>query len=226
MPNFSDILEKRDLSLPVIYGISDRRAFPELASSEYLKLLFRTRAQVVQWREKDLEPEENRPFIQLGARLAADAGKIFLVNSLATLALEEGAGGVHLTSEQPVEAVHRIREQSEKKDFLIGKSAHSFAEAEAAESAGADYVLLGPVFPPLSKESNRAPLGRTTLLEVVQALSIPVIALGGLDESNIPGILNTGVAGVAGITWVHDELKRLIPASRDLSTQRHEDRKE
>lgn len=212
MPNFSDILEKRDLSPPFFYGISDRRAFSGLKPADYLQLLFQTRAQILQWREKDLEPEENRSFIGQGVRLAGQTGRVFLVNSLADLALEEGACGVHLNSTQSIRDACRLREHFRRPDFVIGQSVHSFAEAEAAERSGADYVLLSPIFAPLSKDSTRPPLGRTTLLETVQALSIPVIALGGIDESNMSSVLRTGAAGVAGITWLQKEVQALLAA--------------
>ena len=75
MPIFKDILGKRNLQSPILYGISNRRAFPNLEPLSYMELLFQTRADIVQWREKDLPAEQNRIFIQRGVRLASETGK-------------------------------------------------------------------------------------------------------------------------------------------------------
>ncbi len=210
MPTFNDILGKHNLQSPILYGISNRRAFPNLEPLSYLELLFQTRADIVQWREKDLSAEQNRSFVQRGVRLASETGKLFLVNSLFEVALEEEADGAHLTSSQEVGEARRVRDRFGASQSLLGKSVHTLSEAERAEAEGVDYLLLGPIFDPLSKRSDRLPLGRSTLEEAVQTLSIPVIAIGGIDESNFEEVFKTGAGGAAGITWVQREVERLL----------------
>jgi len=207
---FNDILRKHNLQSPILYGISNRLSFPNLAPLNYLELLFQTSADIVQWREKDLPAEKNRVFIQHGVRLARETGKLFFVNSLFELALEEEADGAHLTSSQAVGKARRARDRFQARQSLLGKSVHTLSEAERAEAEGVDYLLLGPIFGPLSKESDRLPLGRSTLQEAVQTLSIPVIAIGGIDESNFEEVFKTGASGAAGITWVHREVSALL----------------
>ncbi len=214
MPTFNDILGKHNLQSPILYGISNRRAFPNLEPLSYLELLFQTRADIVQWREKDLPAEQNRSFVQHGVRLASETGKVFLVNSLLEVALEEEADGAHLTSSQDVGEARRVRDRFGARQFLLGKSVHTLLEAERAQAEGVDYLLLGPIFDPLSKPSNRLPLGCPTLQEAVQTLFIPVIAIGGIDESNSEEVFETGAGGAAGITWVQREVRRFLEKPR------------
>ena len=210
MPTFNDILGKHNLHSPILCGVSDRLAFPNLEPLSYLELLFQTRADILQWREKDLPAEENRIFIRSGVRLAQETGKLFLVNSLLEVALEEEADGTHLTSTQDIGEARRVRDRFGVRKFLLGKSVHTLSEAERAEAEGVDYVMLGPIFDPLSKQSDRSPLGRSTLQEAVQILSIPVIAIGGVDESNFEEVFKTGAVGAAGITWLYQEVSVLL----------------
>jgi len=210
LPTFNDILRKHNLQSPILYGISNRRAFPNLEPLSYLELLFQTRADIVQWREKDLSAGQNRSLVQRGVRLASETGKLFLVNSLFEVALEEEADGAHLTSSQDVGEARRVRDRFGARPSLLGKSVHTLSEAERAEAEGVDYLLLGPIFDPLSKPSDRLPLGCSTLQEAVQTLSIPVIAIGGIDESNFEEVFKTGAGGAAGITWMHREVERLL----------------
>ncbi len=210
MPTFNDILGKHNLQSPILYGISNRRAFPNLEPLSYLELLFQTRADIVQWREKDLPAEQNRSFVQRGVRLASETGKLFLVNSLIEVAFEEEADGAHLTSSQDVGEARRVRDRFGARPSLLGKSVHTLSEAERAEAEGVDYLLLGPIFDPLSKPSDRSPLGCSTLREAVQILSVPVIAIGGIDESNLEEVFKTGAGGAAGSTWVSREVRALL----------------
>jgi thiamine-phosphate diphosphorylase len=204
---FATISGKRSLTAPVWYGISARSFFPELDPSRYLEALFSATADIIQWREKDLPGELLRPLVRLGSELARLTGKIFLVNSATWAALLESADGVHLTSTASVLEAVRARRQSGRTDFLIGKSVHSVEEAIEAAAEGADYLLLGPVFDPLSKARQLAPIGLDALRSAVEQLQVPIFALGGIDKANAPLVLQTGVAGVAGISWVKEEIE-------------------
>lgn len=206
---FVATLKKRKFEPPILYGVSSRQAFPDLRPLHYLELLFQTRAHILQWREKDLSPEQNRPFVRRGAQLAQQTGKLFLVNSQVELALQERAHGVHLTSDQELPQALELRDQSGAREFLIGKSVHSVKEAEQAEREGADYVLLGPIFDPISKGFDRHPLGLSALREAAQMLYIPVLALGGIDQTTFPEVLKTNAIGVAGISWLQEEIKAI-----------------
>lgn len=207
---FATILEKHSLQPPLFYGISDRGAFPNLDPFDYLELLFQTRAHILQWREKDLDIETNRQLIQRGVGLARRIGKFFLVNSFVELALQEAADGTHLTSTQSLGEALDARKRFAANEFILGKSVHSVREAAAAEKEGADYVLLGPIFEPISKEASIQPLGLVTLRETAQMLYIPVFALGGVEERTFPEIAKTSIWGAAGISWLRREVVALL----------------
>lgn len=200
MSIFSDIFRRH--SPPYLYGISDRAAFPGLKPEDYLDRIFGSQADALQWREKDLSPAESRPLVKRGAELARRAGKVFLVNTHLELAIEEGAGGSHLTSTQDLSRAVRFREQYGSRPFLLGKSAHSRDDVLRAAAEGADYVFVSPVLNPLSKASHAPALGFPELERIARSVEVPVFALGGVVESDLDRIANCGAAGLAGITWL------------------------
>ena len=109
--------------------------------------------------------------------------------------------------------------------LFLGKSAHSVREAEAAETEGADYLLLGPIFEPISKETSFQPLGLAALREASQMLYIPVFALGGMDECTLPDVVKTSAAGAAGISWLRREVEGLLKADEQTNKRANEQTK-
>jgi thiamine-phosphate pyrophosphorylase len=210
LPTLDAILRSHRIDQPVWYGISNRRLFPELPVFAYLEALFTTSAQIIQWREKDLPREENVLYVKEGVRLARRTGKLFLVNTDAELALRECADGVHLTASQDAVSVGEVLGGPQVRSLILGQSVHSAVSARTSARLGCDYLLLGPVFDPLSKKAYREPLGLRTLERVARESAIPVFALGGLDESRVSEALSAGAAGVAGIGWVHREVEEIV----------------
>jgi thiamine-phosphate pyrophosphorylase len=84
--------------------------------------------------------------------------------------------------------------------FLIGVSCHTAEEVRIASEEGADYVVFGPVFTPLSKSSHLSPRGLDGLAQAVKTTSIPVFALGGVTRENTPLCEAAGAKGIAGIS--------------------------
>lgn len=173
-------------------------------------MLFQTPAQIIQWREKDLSTEENRVFLAEGVELSSRTGKVFLINSDLELALQEGLSGAHLTSRQNLETAVRMREESGLSQFILGKSVHSVAEAILAERQGADYLLLAPIFDPISKAPYTRALGVEVLRAATDAVLIPIFALGGVTEQNTLQVVQAGASGVAGISWMYPHLSRVL----------------
>jgi thiamine-phosphate pyrophosphorylase len=161
----------------------------------------------VQIREKDLPPQEMLALVRdaVGVGAARDpgiAGKAaILVNDRLDVALAAGASGVHLGRESAParEVVRWCRDGNAPADFRIGVSCHTLNETREAESAGADYVLFGPVYDTPSKRPFGAAQGIERLAEACRSVRIPVIAIGGVNRENAAECIRAGAAGIAAI---------------------------
>lgn len=156
---------------------------------------------LIQIRENDLPARELIRLSKHAIRCAAGTPSRILINNRLDLALALGAAGVHLGNHSlPAPAVRAII----PRNFLVGVSCHSLADARAAESAGADYVLLSPVFETPLKLAFGPPLGLGRLQEVTERVSIPVFALGGITLDRVTPCLKAGAQGVAAIRLFQD----------------------
>jgi thiamine-phosphate pyrophosphorylase len=178
--------------------ITDRHRLPQGWS--LLNVISRNIAAGVDWiqiREKDLATRELYELVCQAVELARPSSTKILVNSRVDVALAAGAAGVHLPSDTPPPRIWRSMSQP---GFLIGVSCHTVDEVRRAESEGADYVVFGPVFAPLSKTSDLSPRGLEGLAQASRAVRIPVLALGGITEDNSATCVAAGAAGIAGIS--------------------------
>jgi thiamine-phosphate pyrophosphorylase len=144
-------------------------------------------ATVVQLRLKGATTEEvvdaGRPFRDLPAT--------FVVNDDVEAAIALGADGVHLGREDAG------AERAVEAGLLLGISASSVEEARAGQAAGAAYIGAGPIWSTPSKPDADPPIGIAGLSAICRAVSIPVVAIGGVDARNAPECLAAGAAGVA-----------------------------
>ncbi len=148
---------------------------------------------LIQVREKDLG---GGALLALASEVVAavegTASRIF-VNGRPDIARLAGAHGVHLPEEGlPPEAV-----KAAFPELLMGVSCHSLAGVLRAAKAGADYVVLGPVFQTPGKEERA--LGLTVLREAVRSSRVPVLAIGGIDASSAASVWAAGAAGICAI---------------------------
>ena len=122
-----------------------------------------------------------------------------IINRRTDLALDSGAHGVHLGS--PPESIQETRHRYQDK-LLLGYSAHSIQDVEAADSFGCDYMLFSPIFAPISKSSPVKPLGVKELETASDRTSKLLFALGGIKEDNVVSCLSSGASGVAMISSI------------------------
>jgi thiamine-phosphate pyrophosphorylase len=122
-----------------------------------------------------------------------------IINDRPDIALACSAAGVHLGQEDlPLSAARRIL----GKDRLIGLSASSLKEAHRAQKDGADYIGLGPVFSTPTKATTLTPLGLRGVREICSRLSIPVLAIGGIDRRNARQVIAAGADGIAVVSAI------------------------
>ena len=146
-------------------------------------------ATVVQLRRKGASTAElveaGRGFLPLDAT--------FVVNDDVEAALRLGADGVHLGRDDDG------AERAVMTGLLLGRSASSVEEARAGEQQGAGYIGAGPVWTTPSKEDADPPIGLGGLAEISHAVSVPLVAIGGVDATNAADCIRAGATGVAVI---------------------------
>ncbi|GJD33677.1 thiamine phosphate synthase [Methylobacterium aerolatum] len=143
------------------------------------------------FRDRDLPPDERRRLGETVADTVRAAEGFLIVGGDPDLAVILGAGGVHLPGGAPVSPV-----RDRLGGVLLGVSAHSLREVEAAALAGADYVTLSPIFPTASKPGYGPALGPEAIA-AARGFGIPVVALGGIGEGTLPACREAGAAGFA-----------------------------
>ena len=182
-----------------LYVVTDRHEAAGRDLEEIVVAAAQGGAGAIQLREKDLSA---RDLYALGARLQAALvpyGVPLLINDRLDVALALDAAGVHLAGHSLPTAIARRVLGAGK---LLGVSTHSVEEARCAADDGADFIVFGPVFATPSKVVYGPPQGLQHLRTVVRAVRIPVIAIGGIDHTNLPQVVQAGAYGVAMIRAV------------------------
>ncbi|MBO5278791.1 MAG: thiamine phosphate synthase [Lachnospiraceae bacterium] len=182
----------------LLYAVTDRAWTGRQTLMEQVEAALKGGATCIQLREKELDEETFlEEAIEMRA-LCARYGVPFIVNDNVEIAVKCRADGVHV-GQKDMEAgtVRAIAGE----DMIIGVSARTVEQAVAAEKAGADYLGVGAVFATTTKKDAR-PVSHQTLKEICEAVSIPVVAIGGVCKSNIQELAGTGVDGVALVSAV------------------------
>lgn len=182
-----------------LYLITDRHQTGGRPLMDVVRQALDGGVKAVQLREKDLPGGElHRLAVDL-RRLTSDYAARLIINDRPDIALAVEADGVHIgASSLPVAAARRLL----GRDKIIGYSAHALDEARCAQADGADFVTFGPVYPTPSKAAYGEPCGINKLADVVSALEIPVIALGGISPANITEALSANIRGIAVISAI------------------------
>jgi thiamine-phosphate pyrophosphorylase len=201
---------------PLLCYVTDLRAIPSSESDGAREALLEKIAAAakagvdwIQIREKHLTAKECSTLVREALQRVANpasSGARVLVNDRLDVALAAQAGGVHLAENSlpPQEAKRLVGERGRDHDFLVGVSCHSLEAAKAAEQAGADYLFFGPVFATPSKAAYGPPQGLDRLAEACRAVSIPVVAIGGVTLDSFADCISAGASGIAAIRLFQD----------------------
>jgi thiamine-phosphate pyrophosphorylase len=187
-------------SRPVLYAITDRTRLRDRSTSALLdrvRAVVRAGVDAIQIREPDLTDRALTDLVRVAVALGADREVPVLVNDRVDIAVAAGAAGVHLRGDSlPADRVRAMVPTG----FVIGRSVHSLAEADAvARAGGCDYLLFGTVYPSVGKRPDHRVAGEAALAEVCRGVSLPVLAIGGVDESRAAAVASAGAAGLAAI---------------------------
>jgi len=206
---------------PLIYLITDGETTAANFTEKKPQILnlveaaVQTKISLIQIREKKLSARLIFELASEVARLTQNTETKLLVNDRADIALAARADGVHLTSRSVSVAVIK---RSFPKNFIVGVSAHTVAEAESAKGQGANFATFSPIFPSPGKGES---LGIEMLRTVCESLKpFPVIALGGINETNFKQILETGASGFAAVRFLNNE-KILSELAANLHTYKN-----
>jgi len=152
-------------------------------------------ATIVQYREKS---KDTQSMVEEAIKVKEECkGKaILLIDDRIDVALAADADGVHLgQKDMAYQAARRLLGEK-----IIGLSTHSLNEAKEAESIGADYIAVGPIFETNTKKDAGPPVGINLIKEVSENLSIPIVAIGGIKLDNAKDIIDAGATTFCAIS--------------------------
>ena len=194
--------DKNDL---LLYAVTDRHWLDGRRLIDVVRESLDGGVTMVQLREKTLEEAKELQ------TLCRERGVPFLVNDNIEIAREMNADGVHVgQSDMEAQDVRAILGP----DKILGVSAQTVEQAVLAEKHGADYLGVGAVFPTGSKD-DADDVSYETLKAICGAVSIPVVAIGGITQENVAKLAGSGICGVAVISAIY-AAKNIQQASADL----------
>lgn len=206
----AEMREKLAKSL-LLYAVTDRHWLGDRTLYDVVRESLEGGVTFLQLREKNLDDEA---FFQEAVRLQAMAreyGIPFVVNDNVDIAVRMDADGVHVgQSDMEAGDVRALIGP----DKILGVSAQTVEQAVLAQQRGADYLGVGAVFPTGSKEDAEE-VSYETLKAICEAVSIPVVAIGGITLENTPVLAGSGICGIAVISAIYGQ-KDIYEAARSL----------
>ncbi|MEW6547253.1 MAG: thiamine phosphate synthase [Bacillota bacterium] len=207
-----------DLSL---YLVTDRQLARGRPLEEVVRAAIAGGVTAIQLREKDVTTRDYVALAQALRAITREAGVIFIVNDRLDVALAADADGVHVgQDDMPAALARRLLGP----DKILGVTAANEAQARQAQADGADYLGCNAVFATPTKTDTGPPLGLDGLRRLVASVSIPVVAIGGINADNASGVMACGVAGIAvvsaimaapDVTAAARELRAIVSAGKE-----------
>ena len=200
-----------------LYAVTDRSWVGQGTLKDQVACALRGGVTCVQLREKELDlPALLAEAQEIGA-LCRSYGVPFLINDSVEAALQCRADGVHVgQQDQNAREARRLLGP----DRILGVSARTVEQAVEAEKNGADYLGVGAVFPTGSK-ADAVEVSHSTLREICEAVSIPVVAIGGITLDNLAQLSGSGICGIAVISAIFAQ-KDIRAAASDLKSRTRE----
>lgn len=197
-----------------LYAITDRRALPAgVTLAQAVEAALDGGVTCLQLREKTASAGEILTLARTLLPLCRARKVPLLINDRVDIALAAGADGVHLGQDDlPLPEARALLGP----DRILGATAHTVEEALRAQAEGADYLGVGAMFPTGTK-TDTVPTSADTLKAICAAVSIPVVAIGGVNARNLPTLAGTGIAGAAVVSAIFSQ-SDLTAAARTLRT--------
>ena len=166
--------------------------------ADVLKAIADGGAKIVQMREKNIS---DRNLFQLGEefrKITLQYKMLLIIDDRIDVAAAINADGVHLGQDDlPLEAARTVSD-----NLIVGISTHSLEEALEAQSAGADYINIGPIFATQTKKLSYPALGPETISAIAPSLKIPFSVMGGIKARHIPELCRSGATRIAMVTEI------------------------
>jgi len=180
-----------------LYAILDESIVTDGDFSGAAVKLLEGGARVIQLRMKTIEARDMLRVARAISSQCKKYGATFIVNDRADVALISGAAGVHVGQDDlPVDACRKVLGDG----AIIGVSTHSTEEVSRAVEAGADYIGYGAIYPTDTKGKQVTARGVEALARIVNAVSIPVVAIGGIEPDNVAAVKAAGARAAATIS--------------------------
>lgn len=195
----------------LLYAVTDRHYLHDKTLEEAVKEAIDGGITFVQLREKNMDHEDFKEEALRIQSLCHQYQIPFVIDDDVDLAVEICADGVHV-GQSDLEALEARKKIGS--DKILGVSAGTVEEAIKAEKAGADYLGVGAVFPTGSKD-DATPVSHDTLKAICNAVSIPVIAIGGITRDNVRELEGAGIVGIAVISAIFAK-DNITSATEDL----------
>ena len=181
-----------------LYAVTDRTWVGKMTFLEQIEAALKNGVTMLQLREKSLSEDAFAAEALPVKKLCRQYNVPLIINDSVNVAVKIGADGVHVGMEdQPVADIRRQM----GKDFIIGATAKTVEQAQAAQRAGASYLGVGAIFPSPTKK-NAIRITKEQLQEITAAVSIPCVAIGGITPDNILELQGSGIAGVAVVSAI------------------------